>query len=332
MGGFDECPACGIIVAKYVKRMSQTQASAVQTPAPGTPAEQSTAAGIKPLTGNPPAKPNVLAPEGTTTGIEVTPHFFPLAFFLYFCYAHVEINGEVHKIDSGKASFFPLYPGSYTLRLFVPYPSKPELGLITKQITVGEKAATRYDFHVFPWSSNPGTLTINGVKSAATPKAAKHDANTPASFEVLKQLSETIAESIFQPELLKRLGAAIIDSIILGLCIGLMLYGLSFAMGLSMNALLSKLYVHIGAQAVLWLYFALLESSAWQATVGKKLLSLTVIDNEGNCISFFRATFRHLARLIILPCTLFIGFLMIAYSDQKQGLHDRASGTQVVSG
>jgi len=318
--------------------MSQTQASAPETPAPVTSAGQSTvpgqsaAAGQKPLTGNPPAKPSVLAPEGTTTGIEVTPHFFPLAFFLYFCYAHVEINGEVHKIDSGKASFFPLYPGSYTLRLFVPYPSKPELGLIAKQITVGEKAATRYDFHVLPWSSTPGTLTINGVKAEATPKAAKPEANTPALSEVLTQLGETIADSIFKPELLKRLGAAIVDSSILGLCIGLVLYGLSLAMGLSVNALLSNLYVNIGAQAVLWLYFALLESSAWQATVGKKLLSLTVIDNEGNRISFFRATCRHLARLIVLPGTLFIGFFMIAYSDQKQGLHDRSSGTQVVAG
>lgn len=78
-----------------------------------------------------------------------------------------------------------------------------------------------------------------------------------------------------------------------------------------------------------WLYSAVLESSNKQATVGKMIFGLRVTDNNGNRISFGRATGRHFAK-IISGFILGIGFIMIAFTDKKRGLHDMIAGTLVV--
>ena len=83
--------------------------------------------------------------------------------------------------------------------------------------------------------------------------------------------------------------------------------------------------------AVGWLYFAGLESSSWQASVGKKALGLTVTDLNGHRISFAKATGRYFGK-ILSAMILLIGFVMIAFSDQKQGLHDQLAGTLVLRG
>jgi len=78
-----------------------------------------------------------------------------------------------------------------------------------------------------------------------------------------------------------------------------------------------------------WLYSALLHSSKWQATIGKKLLGLKVVDENGNRISFGRATGRHFAEFLS-AFILFVGYLMVIWSKKKQGLHDIIAGTCVV--
>jgi len=78
-----------------------------------------------------------------------------------------------------------------------------------------------------------------------------------------------------------------------------------------------------------WLYYALLESSAWQATLGKKALGLEVTDMQGMRISFGRATGRFFAK-IISSIILCIGFIMIGFTEKKQGLHDMIAGTLVI--
>lgn len=80
-----------------------------------------------------------------------------------------------------------------------------------------------------------------------------------------------------------------------------------------------------------WLYYSLCESSSWQGTVGKKVLGLRVTDLDGRRISFGKATGRHFGK-ILSGLILGIGFIMIAFSDQKQGLHDQLAGTLVVTG
>jgi uncharacterized RDD family membrane protein YckC len=80
-----------------------------------------------------------------------------------------------------------------------------------------------------------------------------------------------------------------------------------------------------------WLYYSLLESSSKQATVGKMALGIIVTDMDGRRISFGRATGRHFAK-ILSGLILGIGFLMVAFTEKKQGLHDILAGTLVVKG
>lgn len=70
-----------------------------------------------------------------------------------------------------------------------------------------------------------------------------------------------------------------------------------------------------------WLYFALFESSTWQATPGKRVLGLFVTDMQGRQISFGRATVRFFGKLLS-SAVLFIGYFMAGFTAQKQALHD----------
>jgi uncharacterized RDD family membrane protein YckC len=76
-------------------------------------------------------------------------------------------------------------------------------------------------------------------------------------------------------------------------------------------------------------YGPIMESSAWQGTVGKRLCGLAVTDTHGERITFWRALVRWLAKILSV-LVLGIGFLMIAFHPRKRGLHDIIAGTLVV--
>ena len=80
-----------------------------------------------------------------------------------------------------------------------------------------------------------------------------------------------------------------------------------------------------------WLYHAFMESSSWQGTIGKKVLGLRVTDIDGNRISFARATGRYFG-MIVSGMICLIGFIMVAFTEKKQGLHDMMAGTLVLKG
>lgn len=80
---------------------------------------------------------------------------------------------------------------------------------------------------------------------------------------------------------------------------------------------------------VFWLYFALLESSERGATVGKMAMGLRVVTGEGKRLTFLNATGRFFAR--ILSGAIFcIGYIMVAFTDRKRGLHDMIANTVVI--
>jgi len=78
-----------------------------------------------------------------------------------------------------------------------------------------------------------------------------------------------------------------------------------------------------------WLYFALLESSERGATVGKMVMGLRVVTSDGQRLSFMNATGRYFAK-ILSAIILCIGFIMVAFTDKKRGLHDIIAGTLVI--
>jgi uncharacterized RDD family membrane protein YckC/Tfp pilus assembly major pilin PilA len=98
--------------------------------------------------------------------------------------------------------------------------------------------------------------------------------------------------------------------------------------------LLSVLYFFIGSYLILllitWLYYALMESSSSQATLGKMALGIKVVDMKGNRISFLRATGRLLGK--ILSSLIFsIGYIMAGLTSRKQALHDLMADCLVIN-
>ena len=86
---------------------------------------------------------------------------------------------------------------------------------------------------------------------------------------------------------------------------------------------------HCIGTLVAWLYWARMESSSKQATLGKMALGLKVTDLQGEPISFARATGRYFGK-IVSSLILFVGFMMAGWTEKKQALHDIMAGTLVV--
>lgn len=156
---------------------------------------------------------------------------------------------------------------------------------------------------------------------------------SPPSNEESGEFTFITEDRIFQgyAGFWKRFAAAIIDGFslmiggfVIGGVIGLV-YGLST--GTSQGA---DILGNIVGIAMGWLYFAIMESSSKQGTLGKMALGIKVTDLSGNAISFGKATGRHFSKFISM-ITLSIGYLLAAFTSKKQGLHDMMAGCLVVN-
>lgn len=141
--------------------------------------------------------------------------------------------------------------------------------------------------------------------------------------------------------------ASIIDGFILGFASSffvipfILVFGISAAtfenMDMDSEEALMFLVPFIGAILILtiilyviqWLYFALMESSSRQATLGKMLFGIKVTDLEGNRITFTKATGRYFGK-IISGMIMNIGYIMAGFTERKQALHDMLANCLVI--
>ena len=123
----------------------------------------------------------------------------------------------------------------------------------------------------------------------------------------------------------RRLGAALIDFVLLAAAMAAIGWlGLPVFQRLDYNS-----FGMVIGVLLLWLYFALLESSRLQATLGKLALAIKVTTLDGGRIGFWRATLRTVAKYLS-AVILMIGFIMAGFTRRKQALHDVIAGTLVV--
>ena len=80
---------------------------------------------------------------------------------------------------------------------------------------------------------------------------------------------------------------------------------------------------------IIWLYYALMESSPVQASLGKIIMGLKVVDRRGRRLTFWQATERILSKLVT-NITFYFGFFVAAFDHKKQTLHDRISHSTVI--
>jgi uncharacterized RDD family membrane protein YckC len=141
----------------------------------------------------------------------------------------------------------------------------------------------------------------------------------------------------------RRVLAFIVDGLILGAV--MLPFGISFGMAhlaailnseeVNGETILSMIAASLLAWFVRviasWLYGAGFESSRFQATPGKMMVGVKVTDLNGKRITFARATGRQFGKWLS-GLTLGIGYLLVAFSDRKQGLHDLIASTLVREG
>ncbi len=96
----------------------------------------------------------------------------------------------------------------------------------------------------------------------------------------------------------------------------------TLAVVLSMVAMLGGFVIGIG-------YYAGFHASKGGATLGKMAVGIKVVRSDGERITFLRGVGRYFG-FILSSLTLMIGFIMAAFTERKQALHDMLCDTLVV--
>jgi len=113
----------------------------------------------------------------------------------------------------------------------------------------------------------------------------------------------------------KRVAAFVIDFVIIAIC-SIPVTFIFYAYFSNDEPSVAERKVQGMGLAFAWLYFALMESSVYQGTIGKMFLGIKVTDLNGNRIGFGRATGRHFGRLLSV-LLIFIGYIMVAFTQKK---------------
>ncbi|MBU8727869.1 RDD family protein [Bacillus pumilus] len=97
--------------------------------------------------------------------------------------------------------------------------------------------------------------------------------------------------------------------------------------------IMGLIFFYIGAIligiVVTWLYYAIMESSKLQGTLGKMALGIKVTRVTGEKVTFGRATGRFFAKGFLSPI-LCIGYIIAFFTEKQQALHDLIASTIVV--
>lgn len=144
-----------------------------------------------------------------------------------------------------------------------------------------------------------------------------------------------------------RLLAYIIDSVVIGMVFGIFVLIVVAIVGVgyfrtmfegmngedaTLPAAFIGLMLLVGLVSMVagWLYYAWMESSQYQGTLGKMALGLTVSDLQGRRITFARASGRFFAKIITGLIPLAIGYIMAGFTEKKQALHDMIASCLVL--
>ncbi len=131
----------------------------------------------------------------------------------------------------------------------------------------------------------------------------------------------------------KRLVAIIIDTLALtlfGILFALFLAFCAHFLGIAFESKGVELMLEIFGALLGPLYFILMEASSTQSTLGKLAMGIFVGDANGNRLTIGRAALRYFGK-ILSALILGIGFLMAAFTENKQALHDKLANCYVMN-
>ncbi|MDX5482552.1 MAG: RDD family protein [Hymenobacteraceae bacterium] len=125
-----------------------------------------------------------------------------------------------------------------------------------------------------------------------------------------------------------RFVALFLDSLILSVVSVVLFFLLGIPLVPELDDYATRLKINLLSMFLGWVYYAGLESSRYQATLGKQMMGIFVTDTDGERISFARATGRYFGKLLS-GMILLIGYIMAAFTERKQALHDLIAKTLV---
>ena len=163
-----------------------------------------------------------------------------------------------------------------------------------------------------------------------------------ASAATLEERQSVVSGGdIVHAGLWRRFAASVIDSFVTGIATYALLIPLFLVFGISMSSLaeselagtgmsigliLLQYAISIGVPA---LYFGWMQSSNSMASLGKMAVGIKVVRSNGERITIARGIGRYFAAMLsgLILC---IGYLMAAFTERKQGVHDMVCDTLVV--
>lgn len=117
-----------------------------------------------------------------------------------------------------------------------------------------------------------------------------------------------------------RVAAWFVDAVLVGLPLSFM----------SMSGVFGNtIYASIFPIIAVWGYILFMVAK-YQATLGKMVVGLLIQGTNGEKIGFGRVFMREIIGKIISSLVLCVGYLMVAWTGKKQGLHDKIADTIVI--
>ena len=124
-----------------------------------------------------------------------------------------------------------------------------------------------------------------------------------------------------------RLVAKIADGFIAGVPLFALLIGLP-----QLNRMMQETSAALTLQLVLYLVFGAYSAffvGTYGATPGKMVCRIKIVNADGSKVSYGKAVGRYFAELLN-AFTLYIGYIIAAFDEEKRTLHDRICDTRVV--
>lgn len=138
-------------------------------------------------------------------------------------------------------------------------------------------------------------------------------------------------ENISSPETIRYAGfwirawANFLDGLVL--MIPSILIRISFS--LIMPEMIEKMVAPVLGMAVSWGYFIYM-TDKYQATLGKKWCGLKVVAENQEKLNITQIILRETVGKLVSAFILLIGYIMVAFTEKKQGLHDKLAGSVVI--
>ncbi len=177
-----------------------------------------------------------------------------------------------------------------------------------------------------PFSSAGETLQPTQPFPAG-PQAA--EASPPPTSPMPPAAGQRIEPADF----LLRVVAGLLDTAVLLIVLGGLavypIYAFVFPLvGTGIQRAVISVFVSLVCMILGFLYFAVQEGGSSQATIGKRLVKIRVMDVYGRPLTPASAAIRTICKAIsALPC--FLGFIWAAFSRRKQAWHDSLAGALV---